>query len=145
MSNFGKSLRDHTEEEIQNGIDNIWPPNYGVLGSYELMRRLTVENSKSSQRYARWSLGISIVAIVISIALATVQVLVSAPYNESCNIATTQTGKVTDCSYSLKLNYFGTHEWTSHHVETYFSTTTFDLMKPGGLLNLNLISTTTSK
>ena len=135
MSNFEKPLKDFTDEELQNKIDT-WDPRFGALGSYELLRRLSVENSVSSKRYARWSLVISIAAIVVSIVLASVQILVSAPYDETCTIMVTQDQKITDCQHSIKLNFLGTHEWNSHHIEINLSTTTYNPWQSGGPFDL---------
>lgn len=74
MKNFEKPLKDFTEEELLARIDQ-WDPKYGVLGSYELLRRLALENSRSSKRFAKWSLGIAVVAILISISMGVIQTL----------------------------------------------------------------------
>jgi len=73
MANFDKRLPDYTEEELQQRLDN-WDPRFGALASFELIRRVMVENSKSSKRFAGWSLFISIVAIAISIFIGSVQI-----------------------------------------------------------------------
>jgi len=73
MANFPKPLQDLSEEDLLDGINNHWSPNFGVLGSYELLRRLALQNSKSSRRFAWWSLWIAIVAIIISIILGFLQ------------------------------------------------------------------------
>lgn len=71
---FGKPLKEHSEEELEKLVNNS-NPEYGILALYELMRRLSLEDSRTSKRFAKWSLGIAIVAIVISIALGVVQIL----------------------------------------------------------------------
>ena len=54
-----------------------------MLGSYELLRRLALENDKSSKRYADWSLKISIVAIVLSLVASTIQIYFAWPKTEN--------------------------------------------------------------
>lgn len=73
MANFPKPLQELSDEEIFDGINNHWSPDFGILGSYELLRRLTLQNSESSKRFAWWSLGLSIVAIFIAIILGFLQ------------------------------------------------------------------------
>lgn len=73
VKNFEKSLQEFTEKELQERI-NQWDPKFGVLASYELLRRLALENSQSSKRYAKWSLVIAIVAIVLSFSASIVQI-----------------------------------------------------------------------
>lgn len=64
--NFGKPLQEHSEEELFRLINNS-DPRFGILAQYELMKRLSLEDSKSSKRFARWSLTVAIVAIVVSL------------------------------------------------------------------------------
>ena len=73
MANFDKPLQTYTEEELFQRMD-IWDPKYGALAAHELQRRLAVENSQSSKRYARWSLIIATVAIVISFVSSAIQI-----------------------------------------------------------------------
>ena len=89
---FEKSPIEFTEQELQERINQV-DPKYGAILSYELIRRLTVENSKSSKRFAGWSLGIAILAIIISIVLGisqmfkiqNVQVINEPLYTETIN------------------------------------------------------------
>ena len=70
--NFGKPLKDVPEEELFR-IINDSSPAFGALAQYELMRRLSLEDSKSSKRFAKWSLVVAVNAIFISLTLATYQ------------------------------------------------------------------------
>ena len=74
--NFGKPLHDLPEEELIRLINNS-QPEFGMLAQYELSRRLSVEDSKTSKRYAIWSLILSVTAILISIAIGIVQIYLS--------------------------------------------------------------------
>ncbi|MGC9602209.1 MAG: hypothetical protein ABSE76_00480 [Minisyncoccia bacterium] len=78
MANFDKPLPSYTEEELFQRMDN-WDPRYGALAAHELQRRLAVENSASSKRYARWSLGIAIVAILLSLMASGIQIYLAWP------------------------------------------------------------------
>jgi len=73
MANFEKPLSSFTEAELQERI-NQWEPRFGVLASYELLRRLAKSNEQSSKRFARWSLFLAVVAIVISLFTSLVQI-----------------------------------------------------------------------
>jgi len=78
MANFDKPLPSYTEEELFQRMDN-WDPKYGALAAHELQRRLAVENSKSSKRYARWSLVVAIAAIVVSLTASAIQIYLAWP------------------------------------------------------------------
>lgn len=65
-SNFGKDIRDLEESELFRNINNS-NPQYGALCQYELLRRLSVENSISSKRFAYSSLFVAIISIIITI------------------------------------------------------------------------------
>jgi hypothetical protein len=73
IKNFEKSLQDFTEKELLENVDK-WDPKFGTLAYYELLRRLSVEDSLSSKRYAKWSLVISVTAILLSLLTSTVQI-----------------------------------------------------------------------
>lgn len=64
--NFGKPLHEHTGEELIRLVNDSQPM-FGSLAQYELMRRLSVEDSKTSKRFAWVSLGVAVVAIIISL------------------------------------------------------------------------------
>lgn len=68
---YEKPIQELSEEWLFNSINNH-DPRYGNLAQYELLRRLALENSKSSKRFAAWSLTIAIIAIIISIAASDV-------------------------------------------------------------------------
>lgn len=74
MANFDKPIQNYTEEELLDRTNN-WDPRYGIIASYELLRRLAVKNEQSSKKFARGSLLVSLVAIVISLVLGTIQML----------------------------------------------------------------------
>ncbi len=71
--NFGKPLHEHSEDELI-GLVNNNAPVFGTLAQYELMRRLSIEDSRTSKRFARWSFGIATLAIIISIMLGITQI-----------------------------------------------------------------------
>lgn len=83
MSNFSKPLNELTEKEILDGL-NHWPPSYGALGSYELLRRLAVKNEGSSKRFARWSIILTIAALILSL----VQIWLAWPKTTWCSVST---------------------------------------------------------
>lgn len=71
--NFDKDPRQYTEEEIFDRIKQ-YPPQFGVLLSYELIRRIEVENAKSSEKFARGSMYLSLTAILVSFIIGTIQI-----------------------------------------------------------------------
>jgi hypothetical protein len=73
MANFGKPLPEFSHDELLDGLNN-WNPQFGALAALELQRRIAVENSSSSKRFARWSLILSVVAVLISFCFGGVQV-----------------------------------------------------------------------
>lgn len=87
--NFSKNLRDFSEEELWNGI-NTWEPRFGALALYELQRRLATESDKSSKRFAKWSLIVAIVAIILSLTTSIVQITIS----KNCSTKTLTPQKV---------------------------------------------------
>lgn len=78
MANFEKSLSEYTEKELHDRI-NQWDPRFGVLASYELLRRLAVKNNESSKRFGHWSLVISVTAILVSLVTSLVQIWIAWP------------------------------------------------------------------
>lgn len=76
--NFEKSLPEFTEAELHQKI-NQTDPRFGILASYELLRRLALKNDESSRRFARWSLIIAVAAIVISLLTSLVQIWLAWP------------------------------------------------------------------
>ncbi len=72
-TNFGKDVRKLNEEELFQIINNS-DPSFGVLSQYELLRRLALKNEESSERFAKSSLYLAIVAIIVSIGIGTVQI-----------------------------------------------------------------------
>lgn len=66
MANFDKPIQDYTEEELLDRI-NHWDPRFGIIASYELMRRLSIKNARSSKVYALCSLTLAIIAIIITL------------------------------------------------------------------------------
>ena len=76
IQNFEKPIQDFTDEELLNRI-NHWDPRFGMIASYELLRRLAIKNSESSEKFARWSLIVAIVAVIISLASSLIQILLT--------------------------------------------------------------------
>ena len=76
--NFEKPLQDFSEEELLEKIDR-WDPRFGMLASYELLRRLALRNEKSSKTFAKWSLFIAVVAIILSLSTSIVQIWLEWP------------------------------------------------------------------
>ncbi len=78
INNFGKPIQNLTETELLEYI-NISDPSHGVLASYELLRRISLEDSRSSKRFAVYSLTIAIIAIILSITASGVQIYLAWP------------------------------------------------------------------
>lgn len=71
--NFGKPLQDHSQEELFFLMNNS-SSEFGLQAQYELMRKLSLEDSRSSKRFGRWSLFIATISIFISITLSIIQI-----------------------------------------------------------------------
>lgn len=65
-----------TEDELFHHINNS-DPKFGSLCEYELMRRLSIKNMESSERFSHSSLYIAIVAILVSLAIGATQIYIS--------------------------------------------------------------------
>jgi hypothetical protein len=74
--NFEKPLPDFSEEELQQRINQV-DPRFGVLLSYELLRRLAIKNEESSERFSEASFYLAIVAILVSLGIGAVQIYLS--------------------------------------------------------------------
>lgn len=73
MAFFEKPIVEFTDQELLDRQNNIHPE-YAALLSLEFQRRLVKENVESSKRFARWSLGLAIVAVLISFAIGAIQI-----------------------------------------------------------------------
>jgi len=93
--NFGKPVQDLTEDELFGVINNSIPA-FGNLAQYELLRRLAFENSRSSKRYAKWSLFSSIVAIGIALIIGGLQIY----------LAKIQVDPILDAQYRAERNIY---------------------------------------
>ena len=74
--NFGKDIRELTEDELFRHVNNT-DPKFGNVCQYELLRRLAIKNEKSAETYAGSSFYLSLVAIIISLGIGTVQIYLS--------------------------------------------------------------------
>jgi len=72
-NNFGKDIRELSEEELFRLINNK-ANQFAVIAQYELMRRLSVQDSESSKRNASSSRNIAVAAIVSSILIGLFQI-----------------------------------------------------------------------
>jgi hypothetical protein len=75
--NFGKDIRNLTEDELFQHI-NRSNPEFGFLCQYELLRRLSLENSISSKRFATSSFYLSVVSILIALGIGAAQIYLQA-------------------------------------------------------------------
>lgn len=72
----------------------------------EKQRKSAQKNEESSKRFARWSLRISVVAILISALLSATQIAISVHTTENC----ADYGKEIQCFKFFDAGFFGT--WT---------------------------------
>lgn len=66
FDNFGKDIRELSEEELFRLINNK-SNQFAVIAQYELMRRLSTQDSESSKRNYNSNRNLSIVAITIAL------------------------------------------------------------------------------